>query len=540
MIRFLLVSIILIFSLQAKELLYGTGSLQGFGTIFKNGVRISKLDPKSYSIELSRTNQTASELFLDFENKKAFTLKDKNGKYRVLSSNYTVITKQSKLGKRYASFSARNSKVAIETNPSQLLGSSLIQDKFFTSFFIIPGSLEQESNLVEKIYITGGKKYGFECLIQDNKLLFNIHNMFRNHSGRSMSFSLKSDTPLKSGRWTHVAISFDPEHSRVSLFENGERKDTALATDKTNGDIISLGFHSNDTGPLFIGKKFYGKMDNFFIGLGSPDFDFLNTPYKKVEYDSVNKVATQVYGEVYSDIVKTDYSNSFPADISHQVEQPEGTHYEVLYRLSDKVFEKNSEFPKWKNSALFLKTERERFQYFQWKVLLRSDYSGKNTPVFRQLKFRYAETTPPDPPVAIRIEQDKNSDIGVCLYWNSNHEDEVKESGGYIIHYGVSPERMVASIYTDEKGERITGLKTGSSLEKEYKSLSFCINNSVVNYNSEKLKDKNLLTLQRGITYYFKVSAYNKFYDFGNKTGLDQKSKPSKPVLFTFPRYSLD
>jgi hypothetical protein len=363
--------------------------------------------------------------------------------------------------------------------------------------------------------------------------------MFRKSNGKSVSFVLKSDNILKSGKWTHFAISFDIDQYRVALFENGDRKSIVDASELSNSDVVSVGFHPNDTSPLFIGRKFYGKLDNFFIGHGLPDFNFLNSPYKKIEYDPNNKIASQFYGEIFSEVHSTKFSNSFLIDISYLIDKPQGTHYEVLYRYSDSIFDKKSEFPIWRNLKGFHLQEKERFKYFQWKVVLRSDFSGKYTPVFKQLKLRYIESKPPDPPVAIRIEPNPKTELGVCLLWNSNHEDDVKEEGGYIIHYGISPDRMVASIHTDKNGNRITGLKTASALEKEYKSLHFCIDNSTISYNAESRKEKNLLSFQRGITYYFKVSAYNKFYNYKERKGLDQKSKPSKSVLFTFPKYPI-
>jgi hypothetical protein len=39
--------------------------------------------------------------------------------------------------------------------------------------------------------------------------------------------------------------------------------------------------------------------------------------------------------------------------------------------------------------------------------------------------------------------------------------------------------------------------------------LGFCFNNDLIRINAESTKDKNLLYFKAGITYYFKVTAFN-------------------------------
>ncbi|EMG22252.1 hypothetical protein LEP1GSC083_3548 [Leptospira interrogans serovar Pyrogenes str. L0374] len=50
--------------------------------------------------------------------------------------------------------------------------------------------------------------------------------------------------------------------------------------------------------------------------------------------------------------------------------------------------------------------------------------------------------------------------------------------------------------------------------------------------NSEILLEKNQLFLKKGTTYFFRISAYNKFYHFQN--GKDQVSTLSDPVEVYF------
>ncbi|MCP5500737.1 MAG: hypothetical protein H7A25_12590 [Leptospiraceae bacterium] len=530
---------LLISSVFGGEFSFGSLTKHGFDGIYLKGLKTFRVNSKEYRLELKKSDFTPSELFLDFENNNPSDLQDKNGKYKVLESNYSVVESENRMGKRYASFSAKNSFISIDPN-HHLLGSSSITETFYISFFLIPGVLEKNSNLISKSYITMGKKFGLECNVINNHIEVYFQNLFHFGKGFSKSFLLKSSDKLPSGEWTHVVITINPTDGKVELFENGIRKDSFLAVKSTyDSTVLSFGFHSNDTSPFYIGKNFYGKMDNFFVGEGEPDFEFLTIPYKKVKYDPIAATASQYLGEALSPVLRTKYSNALPIHLQYSVEQPEGTHYEILYRFSDTIFAEDSKEPVWKKAERFEEEERPRFQYYQWKAILRSDYSGRFTPSLKSVQLKYLESKPPDPPTGLRITRKKTyrDELKVCLAWNSNHEDEVKEGGGYVIHYGINPDRMVASIYMDAGGNKITGLQEGRNLDNEYTALTFCIDNDTIYRNAELQADRNLLTFKRGISYYFKVSSYNRFFNFQRKLGQDQKSKPSKPVIYTFPSY---
>lgn len=58
------------------------------------------------------------------------------------------------------------------------------------------------------------------------------------------------------------------------------------------------------------------------------------------------------------------------------------------------------------------------------------------------------------------------------------------------------------------------------------------MDNRTISLNSEILLEKNQLFLKKGTTYFFRISAYNKFYHF--QTGKDQISALSDPVEVYF------
>ncbi|MCX7999008.1 MAG: hypothetical protein N3A69_08680, partial [Leptospiraceae bacterium] len=243
-----------------------------------------------------------------------------------------------------------------------------------------------------------------------------------------------------------------------------------------------------------------------------------------------------------SKVLKTRYSHSLPYSLDFKANIPEGTSLEVLYRFSDLPFEERDSEPEWRHydSKNFIDERKNYFQFFQWKVIMKSDYSGNLTPTLSQFSLRYKESLPPSKPFGLRVSSYDHESLKICLSWNSNHEIDVTNGGGYLIHYGVSPERMVSTLEIDGKLNKITGLTEGEKLDSKYNSLSQCIDNQLIQLNAERKTDKNLLFFRNGITYYFRVSAYNNKYPWSSiqekvyPVGFDQKSPVSEPVHFTF------
>lgn len=546
------------FQLIAAEIKFVGSTKKELTKLNRDRVKIVRITSNDYRIELAPKKYKKSELFLDFENSKADDLKDKNQNYSIDYSNYTVITDKTQLGKRYASFISKNSYIAVSMDKKSFWNTEMVTSKFYISLFVQPGQMEQNSSIFQRTYITGGKKYGLELGIFNHKIQATFHNMF-SFKGKTKSFELKSSDKLKQANWTHIVISIDPNSGQLALYENSVRKSSVYAKiSEDDPTVYSIGFHKNDTSSFYIGRNFYGRLDNFMIGKGEVDFAGLVNPYSKVNYDPENKTADQSTGTVTSNIISTKNSGSLPLKLDLDIVKPEGTHYELHYRFSDKLFEKKDSYPAWRRyEKTFVHNSKNRFKYFQWKLVLRSDYSGKYTPSMKSLSFKYIESLPPETPVGLKIVQSKDNEMKVCLEWNSNHEENVKKGGGYIIHYGISPDSILSSIYFDVNSKtsetRFIPINNSNHIKSERK-LKFCLDNDIIGQNSLKQVDKKLLTFSRGVTYYFKVSAYNHLYldmnnlnlnvpeyhVHGNEAYLDQKSKPSKAVSHTFYNDSRD
>jgi hypothetical protein len=381
-----------------------------------------------------------------------------------------------------------------------------------------------------KNYFTEGKKIGIECNILNNKIEVNFSNMFQYSASETKSISLKSDDKLSTESWTHIVILVDPLTGKVRLIENGKIKSEREATrSPENPTPLSFGFHKNDTTPLIIGKNFFGKLDDFLVGIGQPNIDSFANPFPSVEYDDINKYASQKTGMAYSKVLESKNSFSKLLSIEKDPVLPSGTEIDVSFRVSKTIFDtEDTEIP-WLNIVDYEKYLNIDFKYFQWKLVMKANHEGSSTPALKKIRFKYLDSLPPNKPSGLSAKLENNN--SVCLKWTSNHEENVRDGGNYLIHYGLSPDRMVGTISVNANGEKITGLSSGVLLEKNYRNLTQCIDNDLISKNATLRKDKNLLILRPGLTYYFKISACNKNYD-ANEAG-DQRSKLSDAVLIT-------
>ena len=548
---FVILSIILSNALSSGEFTFGTGHPHSLSELKKNKLSINRIGPSENRLELAKVRFKNSELLLDFENKKPDDLKDKNNNYEVREAVYSPIEGKSPFGKRYASFTTKESQIRVYSGDGKVLSENIISVPLYFSFYIMPGDLEQSSNVFSKSYLTGGKKYGIECKIINNKIEVSFHNFFSFNQYETKTYVLQSPDKINTKTWTHVLITLEPTLGLGKLYENGEEK-TSFKAIRSNTDTTPLlsGFHPNDTTPLVIGKDFYGKLDNFIIGKGDlPDVTRMNIPYQDVVYDGDFKQANHQRGSAHSKVLRTKNSHSLPSQIDYKSIEPPGTHLEIHYRFSEEPFEEDDNLPVWKNfdpKTFHIKEKDTYFSYFQWKVVMRSNYNGMETPGLRYFSLKYKDSLPPNPPSGLRVVGIDHEKKEVCFQWNSNHETDVIDGGGYILHYGVTPNRMVGTILYGIDGKQITGIPKAvmdtnetqkNKVKKSYLNLEACLNNEIITFNSEYLKDKNLLFFKPGITYYFKLTAYNHKFPLGKPietVGYDQKSEPSKPTLATF------
>ena len=474
---------------------------------------------KNYSVQLQPIENKNHNLYLDFENKQASALKDRSNQHKILVSNYIPNSKYYYQGKISATCLGKSSQIQVEANEVTILGSKEIYNQIFISLALYPKS--SKGIIFSKIYFFEGKRYGMKLKMKNYQLSFDIYNLFTNNQ-KTYSAKLIFSRLLERNKWNQIQISIDTNTKEIFGFLNGQR--TAFQEVSKKYNITNFGFHQNDTSPLILCNNYYGYLDDFLLGIGK--IKNLKQVYPTQIYDTENKTLKNVYGTALSPVYQTKYSHSIVENLAFNYLQPKETKIEFYIRFSEKYFESQDQKPIWKDIISFKEKKKRHFRYFQWKMKLKSDYKGEKTPEFYSFRLKYRETKPPLAPNDFNLVLFDPRKLKICFQWSQSHEVEVREGGGYKLHYGVSPERMVysLSIFDVKKRQSIGNIEFFST----------CLDNEILlkNVNKQKNLGHNILLLKKGGTYYFKISVYNKYYDETERK--DQISKQSPAVSVTF------
>ncbi|MDI7163859.1 glucanase [Leptospira santarosai] len=549
----------------------------------KNGLELSGKNGNDKTLKLQTRNRSAgSDLYLNFESGDPSNLKDLSGNYKVLMSSYFPDSENVFHSKRSARFSGKRTGIKIAHSNSGLLTSKDLTKEFYVSFSFLPGTVEKDATLISKLYETSGNSYGWNLKIVDDRLKAGFYSFFETEEKRFLSLHLTSNTILKKNQWNRVLLHFNPGEREIVLYLNG--KESARGSIPNNQNLIRIGFHPDDTTSLRIAGSYYGWMENFGVFQGKPNSEDSSFPAQN--FDPETHTSESKFGSGISPVYKSAHSSSFLEEVRLKAVVPTSTAMELYFRVSPTPFTPNSESPAWigldlrklenykihslepdlyeiplKNSLkkfLGISEDKEDllpFRYYQWRIKLKTDPNGNQTPELKNISLTFRETNPPVRPLGLKVAENGVDDPGpsVCLNWKSNPERDVINGGGYFIHYGIHPDRMVgiirgtlpsnevpnkknrpkhsASDYLDP----ITGLppgKTQKNIQEYYNKLSVCVDNRIISLNSEVLLEKNQLFLRKGTAYFFRISAYNKFYHF--QTGKDQISALSDPVEVYF------
>ncbi len=496
------------------------------------------------------------EIFLDFEGdvqapeSTETPIVSKAKTVSILSSSYIIDSKYSIFGKKSAYFSGKRNQIHLGVNGSHFFSSH--PEPFTITIPLLISEQGASSVVLDKTVFIRGKKFGFSLEIEENKLVFHARNLFQKIDGSTFSADIESPIPIPRKEWTFVSIFFDTIENRILLFQNGYQ--TAMF-EATGEEIAGMGFPQGDTSNLILAKSYFGNIDGFHIHKGEPFQGHEYSRFGRVNYADDSKVATHHGSYVVSPVYSTNFSYSKLEKMQASFEKPVDTQFIVYFRGENKKFSEDEAMgPAWVRLDESFKSQNVqfKFKFHQWKVWLRSDPSGKTVPSFYGLRYAVKEQVPPAVPSNFRITDVNDKERSICFAWNSNHEREVQENGGYLIYFGVEANRMIGTLFVKAKDGtllKIDGKEEGA----DYKNLKFCANENTLLANiyvpdKENSSLPNMLNdpkyvsrmerkghlFQEGITYYFKISAYNHFFD--EWEGRDQKSPTSSPKSFSFPK----
>ncbi len=497
------------------------------------------------------------EIFLDFEGEvndpeaSESPLRKRTNSISILSSSYIKDSKYSVFGKKSAYFSGKRNQIHLGVGGSHFFKEQ--PEPFTITIPLLMSEQGASSVVLDKTVFIKGKKFGFSLEIEDNKLLLYVNQLIQKNNGSRTSTILQSRETLPRKEWVFISIFFDTLSNRILLFQDGYQ--TAVF-EATGEDIIGIGFPSEDTSNLILAKSFYGNLDGFHIHRGEPLHKRDYSRYSRTSYSDDTKILKHEGSYVTSPIYESNYSFASLEKLNLEIDRPADTQTAIFFRGDNqKFFEDETKGPKWVSipDPKNLKN-LSKFKYHQWKVWLRADPEGKSIPAFYGMNYHIKEQTPPQTPTNFRVQLDETKDKTVCFLWNSNHEREVQDQGGYMIHFGAQPDRMIGTLFVKSNENKIAPISEALG-ESNYKNLKLCADENVLVSNiyitdqdekivkhSPALSDPTFVSrlerrgplFQSGITYYFRISAYNKYYN--EWEGRDQRSKLSPALSIHFPK----
>lgn len=494
------------------------------------------------------------ELFFDFEGEVAEPqttetgLPFKSKSISVVSSSYLVDDQTYFFGKRSAYFSGRRNQIHLSVSGNSLFGTH--PDPFTITIPIWMGEQGAGSVILDRTVFVKGKKYGISLELNESKPILYVNHLLQKTEGRTTSFILESPVKIKRKSWEVISLYFDTINHRYVLYQNGIE---TAEYENHQADTIGFGFPENDPTPLVLGKSFYGNLDGFHIHKGEPEIEY--TKFEAVRYDDETKIGFMEGSTALSPVLETKYSNSSLTKIHWNVEQPKDTMLELYFRGSNQKFvDANTNLPWTRIKSLEKELPKNKFKFYQWKVWFRPDPMGKSVPNIQALSFEYTEQTPPDLPTRFRLEENGKLGQPLCFLWNSNHEKEVQNGGGYIIHYGLTLNRMLGSVFVKKDKTGALTKIDGNEDDSSFRNKRFCITEDTLVQNiyipegelgadefrpladqvDTSRKEKRGLLFQPGLTYYFRISAYNRYLNEWDSK--DQRSPLSPPISFSFPK----
>ncbi|MDF3822019.1 concanavalin A-like lectin/glucanase [Leptospira sp. 96542] len=520
----------------------------------KSGASFHSVLGKKSHIKPKENTPNFGELFFDFEGDVGSPetteseTKFVSKAISLVSSSYIVDEKTAFFGGQSAFFSGRRNQIHLSVFGNSLFGTR--PEPFSITVPIRINEQGTNSVILDRTVFVKGKKYGFSLELIDNKPTLSVNNLIQKTNQRTKSFQIFSDTKIKRKEWEVLSIYFDTISNKTILYLNGKEEGEY---EYNTHDTIGFGFPENDSTSLVLAKSFYGNIDGFHIHKGMPIEKY--TKYQSVLYDDSAKTAEQPGVWVVSPILETKFSNSVLSNVNYEAEIPDDTMIEIYFRGQNQKFTETNHNLNWvRVSKNVSSLPKEKFKYHQWKVWLRPNPAGSKIPNLQTLSFEYTEQTPPMIPTMFRLDPKNNNGNSVCFLWNSNHEKEVQNGGGYIIHYGLTPNRMIGSIFVKKNIEGKFFKLDGKEENSGFRNLKHCITteNLISNiyipdgeleseefkpladpsYASRKEKMGHLF--QSGLTYYFKISAYNHYLNEWDSR--DQISEVSKPISFSFPK----
>jgi hypothetical protein len=437
-----------------------------------------------------------TDMALSFNSPADSLAKDDTGHYPVKYASYVFTEDSGVTGKGGAKFYRRDDRVEIECGRNLWLGDCTDAGSFTIEFRMKPLVIRNGGVLFSRIGYNSGKRNGIEIVIWEKRISARLYGMFKNSSGKRIDVYL------------------------VYATESGEA---------FNG-VYGPSFQCGDSPIAVIGKDYFGYVDEFRIA--ARHFEDLKKETEIAmrrhrDISMPDRTPINKEGVITSPVYEFPSTGTMIKLFEWAETLKKDTFVWMELRISDRLFYKNHEVPKWyriENSQrnIYLKKgdgdELLRGKYYQWRAHLVPSPDGSLSPDLFDIDMEYELDPPPVTPMM--VETVKAASESVRLKWKKNVDHDIF---GYRIYYGVRS-GAYDGVLSYINGKRITNEmnSSGNFIEVE-------IDNKIIDEN-RALDKKSVLVypgLKNTVLYFFSITAYDSYKP---DTVFNHESKHSKEV----------
>ncbi len=304
-------------------------------------------------------------------------------------------------------------------------GSSRLND-FSIEFWLNPARLSEGENIIQWTGAVSTGKNTFQqeilCGISGRNLFWEFNNIFLTPQLRGTFFRLSSSRSLIPKRWHHHMVRYDSSTGLLEYLIDGIPEDIVYTTDirQEEAEIYSPLIGSAKPSRFLIGRGYTGFIDELRI-----TNQFSSPELNKYSMNS---------GTVVSDIIDIKNHDSRFYKIDSEFNKEGKTQIYYFYRISNKYFSPNSEYPSWKQIETGeMLSPDVKGRYLQVMAELFPDGSGLVSPKLYKMSMSFERNLPPLPPLYISAEAGNES---VIISWTPVTEHDI---AGYKLYYGDKP-----------------------------------------------------------------------------------------------------
>ena len=373
--------------------------------------------------EYSR-NAGSRDLLLHFNNSDE---QDLDNVYSLENNNRNFSKNEKIFGEASLAFQAGEPPLVIHPESPGLLARGTHPEDFSIEFWLYPARLSEGEEILS--WEGGWWDQGdflpqhINCMVADQKLLWDFSNFFIPAGGANTEFLLQGDTILLPRRWHHHLIRYNSLTGLLEYLIDGEPEAMVYSTPTMHEDseiYLPVCGSLADT-RIQVGQGFIGLMDEMRISSS-----WVENPQQEKYQRQLGSAVTQIFdlGQSETGII----------DIKVKEFTPGNSDVSMFFRISETLFspdDPNLLWQEFSRKAEF--PDGVNGRYIQLMAGLLPDGTGALSPSVSSIEISYQLKLPPLPPAYV-IAQPGNSEV--LLKWNAMNNSE---NLGFKIYYGEKP-----------------------------------------------------------------------------------------------------